>query len=247
MGLFNCCKLANLSWDFITTTSKQRPKTSRRKLCCEKLGTSHDLKSSATGSFLECFVVRIANDLHVSLLKTLNTLVKSVQHRSISSEISPENFHEIGEIRNQIVFWQSYLNNSHFLLSPRWPLWKGSIVFKNTLEVWKLCSILNFLFSLFRQKRIPKINCLKLGWGRSSDVEKWLQQYRGVAEVKDIMTAGKRSQAKVARLVCKPSLVMLSVLTYWILQKKRFSSGLMFADAGQEVIRICRAFAEILS
>ena len=90
MGLFNCCKLANLSWDFITTTSKQRPKTSRRKLCCEKLGTSHDLKSSATGSFLECFVVRIANDLHVSLLKTLNTLVKSVQHRSISGEISPK-------------------------------------------------------------------------------------------------------------------------------------------------------------
>ena len=104
VGLFNCCKLANLSWDFITTTSEQRPKTSRRKLCCEKLGTSHDLKSSATGSFLECFVVRIANDLHVSLLKTLNTLVKSVQHRSISSEISPENSHEIGQIRNQIVF-----------------------------------------------------------------------------------------------------------------------------------------------
>ena len=69
------------------------------------------------------------------------------------------------------------LNNSHFLLSPRWPLWRGSTVFKNTLEVQELFSIFNyFLFSLFRQKRIPKINCLKLGWGRSSDVEKWLQQ-----------------------------------------------------------------------
>ena len=27
------------------------------------------------------------------------------------------------------------LNNSHFLLSPRWPLWRGLNVFKNTLEV----------------------------------------------------------------------------------------------------------------
>ena len=27
------------------------------------------------------------------------------------------------------------LNNSHFLLSPRWPLWRGSTVFKKTLEV----------------------------------------------------------------------------------------------------------------
>ena len=27
------------------------------------------------------------------------------------------------------------LNNSHFLLSPRWPLWRGSTTFKNTLEV----------------------------------------------------------------------------------------------------------------
>ena len=27
------------------------------------------------------------------------------------------------------------LYNSHFLLSPRWSLWRGSIVSKNTLEV----------------------------------------------------------------------------------------------------------------
>ena len=27
------------------------------------------------------------------------------------------------------------LNNSHFLLSPRWPLWRGLNVFKSTLEV----------------------------------------------------------------------------------------------------------------
>ena len=34
----------------ITTMSEQRSKTTRRKLCCEKLGTSHDVKSFATKS-----------------------------------------------------------------------------------------------------------------------------------------------------------------------------------------------------
>ena len=61
MGLFNCRNLANLSWNFIETESEQRPKTARGKLC-EKLGTSHDVKSFAIGSFLEHFVVKIAND-----------------------------------------------------------------------------------------------------------------------------------------------------------------------------------------
>ena len=50
--LFNCCKLANLSWNFITTMSEQHPKTT----------TSHDVKSFAIGSFLEHFVVKTAND-----------------------------------------------------------------------------------------------------------------------------------------------------------------------------------------
>ena len=61
LGLFICRKLANLSWNFITRTSKQCPKTIRRKSCCEKLGTSH-VKSFTIGSFLKRFVVKIAND-----------------------------------------------------------------------------------------------------------------------------------------------------------------------------------------
>ena len=61
-GLFNCRKLANLSWNLVTTMSTQCPKTTRRKLCCEKLGTSHDVKSFAIGSFFEHFVDKIAND-----------------------------------------------------------------------------------------------------------------------------------------------------------------------------------------
>ena len=50
----------------------------RRKLCCKKLSTSHDVKSFAKGAFLERFVVKIAN-----------------AHLSISSEICPDNSHEI--------------------------------------------------------------------------------------------------------------------------------------------------------
>ena len=41
---------------------KQRSKTTRRRLCCEKLGTSHDVKGFAIGSFLERIVVERAND-----------------------------------------------------------------------------------------------------------------------------------------------------------------------------------------
>ena len=40
--------------------SEQCSKTTRRKLCCKKLGTSHEV--FAIGSFLERLVVKIAND-----------------------------------------------------------------------------------------------------------------------------------------------------------------------------------------
>ena len=62
---------------------------------------------------------------------------------------------------------------------------------------------------------------------------------RGVAEVKDIMATGKRSQ--VARLVCEPSFILL-VVTYWILEKDLVLE--MFADTGQEVNECGRDFAD---
>jgi len=62
LGLFTCCKLANLSRNFVTEMCKQHPKTTRGTLCCEKLGTSHDVKGFAIGSFLERVVVERAND-----------------------------------------------------------------------------------------------------------------------------------------------------------------------------------------
>ena len=62
LGVFTCCKLANLCQNFVTETCKQRSETTRRRLCCEKLGTSHDVKGFAIGSFLERIVVERAND-----------------------------------------------------------------------------------------------------------------------------------------------------------------------------------------
>ena len=78
---------------------------------------------------------------------------------------------------------------------PRWPLWRGSTVFKNTLEVLNYhvhlyVALLNlqFLIFFFRQKREKKI-CLEQGCNN-----------RGVAEVRDIVATEKRSH-QVARLV----------------------------------------------
>ena len=62
LGLFTCRKLANLSRNFVTEMCKQRPETTRRRLCCEKLGTSHNVRGFAIGSFLERIVVERAND-----------------------------------------------------------------------------------------------------------------------------------------------------------------------------------------
>ena len=62
LGLFMCRKLANLSWNFVSEMCKQGPKTTRCRWCCKKLGTSYDVKSFATGSFLERVVAERAND-----------------------------------------------------------------------------------------------------------------------------------------------------------------------------------------
>ena len=58
---------------------EQRSKTTRRRLCCEKLGTSHDVKGFAIGSVLERIVDERAND--DLYRKILQTLVWSAQNR----------------------------------------------------------------------------------------------------------------------------------------------------------------------
>ena len=54
LGLFTCRKLVNLS--------SRNSETTRRRLCREKLGTSHDVKGFAIDSVLERIVVERAND-----------------------------------------------------------------------------------------------------------------------------------------------------------------------------------------
>ena len=137
----------------------------------------------------------------------------------------------------------SPLYNSCLLLSPRWPLWRGSTVFKNTLEVSNYhvhlyvanCSIFNFLFSFSGRTEQKDLSWKGLGKNfRCSKVAPTIH------EVKDIIATGKRSQ--VARLVCKLSFILL-VVTYWILGKDLVLE--MFADTGQEVTEWGRYFAEI--
>ena len=43
-GWITSHKCANLSWKLITEMSKQYPKTTWCRLCCRKLGTSHDVE-----------------------------------------------------------------------------------------------------------------------------------------------------------------------------------------------------------
>ena len=74
---------------------KQHSETTRCTLCCEKLGTSHDVKGFVIGSFLERIVVERAKLMITSVRNTLKRLVWLEQNRSISSKICPENNHKI--------------------------------------------------------------------------------------------------------------------------------------------------------
>ena len=69
---------------------KQHPETTRRRLCCEKLGTSHDVEGFAIGSFLRRIVVERAND------NLCWKNIKNASKRLISSKICLENNHKIG-------------------------------------------------------------------------------------------------------------------------------------------------------
>ena len=93
LGLFTCRKLANLSWNFVTERCKQRPETTRRRLCCEELGTTIMLKALPLVHLWSILLLK--EQMMTSVRKTLKTLVWSAQNRSISSEICPENNHTI--------------------------------------------------------------------------------------------------------------------------------------------------------
>ena len=98
--------------------------------------------------------------------------------------------------------------------------WKSKIIMYTYMQ---LCSMFDLFFSFSGRRLRFVLNSV----GVDPQMFKSGSNNRGVAEVKDIMATGKRSQ--VARLVCEPLLVIL--LNF----RKRFSSG-TFADTGQEVI-----------
>ena len=107
---------ANLSWNFVTETCKQRPETTRRGLCCEKLGTSNDVKGFAIGSFLERIVVERAND-DLCLKNVKNAGVIS---QSISSEFSLKITTKLA------IFYQLLFRRSLSRKFPgNWPIFLG--------------------------------------------------------------------------------------------------------------------------
>ena len=90
---------ANLSWNFVTETCKQRPETTRRRLCCEKLGTSNDVKGFAIGSFLERIVVERAND---------DLCLKNVKNAGLISQLISSEF-SLKITTKFTVFYQLFL------------------------------------------------------------------------------------------------------------------------------------------
>ena len=96
--------------------AKRRPETTRHRLCCKKLGTSHDVKGFATGSFLEHIVVERANDdLCLKNVKKAGLISQSISSefslkittklavffQLFLGEVFPENYCEIGRF-----FWE---------------------------------------------------------------------------------------------------------------------------------------------
>ena len=94
MGVFTCHKLPNLCQNFVTETCKQCSKTTRRRLCCEKLwALAMMLKALPLVHFWNILLLK--EQMMTSIRKTLKTLVWSAQNQSISSKICPENNHKI--------------------------------------------------------------------------------------------------------------------------------------------------------
>ena len=91
----------------------------------------------------------------------------------------------------------------------------------------KLCSIFNCFFSFSGWREEQRFVLNRVG----ADLQVFISGSNniGVADIKDIMATGKRSQ--VARLVCESLLVILSLVTYRILEK-----DLVLELEGYEVI-----------
>ena len=77
---------ANLSWNFVTETCKQRPETTRRNYVAKNWALAMMLKALALVYFWS--VLLLKEQMMTSVRKTLKILVWSAQSRSISSKFS---------------------------------------------------------------------------------------------------------------------------------------------------------------
>ena len=89
LGLFTCCKLLNLSWNFVTETCKQRSETLKLP------GVDYVAKNWALAMMLKALplvhfwsILLLREQMMTSVRKTFKMLVWSAQNRSISSEFS---------------------------------------------------------------------------------------------------------------------------------------------------------------
>ena len=115
-----CCEIVrkpNLSWNFVTETCKQCPKTSRNRLSCKNWALAMMLKALPLVHLWS--VLLLKEQMMTSVREMLKTLVWSAQNRSISCEICPENNHKISHFL-LIAFWQSLpLISANFSLKSR--------------------------------------------------------------------------------------------------------------------------------
>ena len=91
--LFTYCKLANLSWNFITKTCKQRPKLPGVDYVAKNWVLAMVVKALPLVHFWSILLLK--EQMMTSVRKTLKALVWSVQNQSIAREICPENNHKI--------------------------------------------------------------------------------------------------------------------------------------------------------
>ena len=156
MGLFTCHKLANLSQNFVTETCKRHPETTRCRLCCEKLGTSHDVKGFAIGSFLKRIIVERAND---------DLCQKNVKNAGLilwlfSTQISLE----INRFCAELAFFTDcflvkFASKIHPELPQNWPIFR-EFVLKNPAKLAFSSTTCQKPCYRFTQKLLVGIDCV---------------------------------------------------------------------------------------
>ena len=126
LGLFTCCRLANLSSSL--KRANNVPKLPGVDCVAKNWALAMILKALPLVHFLS--VLLLKEQMITSVRKTLKTLVWSAQHRSISSKICLENNHKIGRFL-LIAFWWSLPWNFpwNWLIFPR-------ICSSKSCEIW---------------------------------------------------------------------------------------------------------------